>query len=258
MLRLPAQESVLTDRHRVQVVVLGFSIKRLCACLLAWQQQAHMLAGASRLLRRLLAVTVRAAFQEWRTVAQEQVHWHRVGSGAHSPDTQLLRKAAAAFQLEVDVAVRLTQLRCSKHGSHGCSRPPVHIFLSPALQVEHHLVNYLRSDDSGAAARGARAVLHWCNPALAAAFATWREAAQSQVSDRTNELKASKFLQLALALKALTGLKWAVQEAHVDRAAAGHRGGAVKKAVLRGWRQVTWYLQVWRRDRSHHIQHCAL
>jgi hypothetical protein len=62
--------------------------------------------------------------------------------------------------------------------------------------------------------------------------------------ERTNELKASKFLQLALSLKALTGFKWAVQEAHVDRAAAGHRGGAVKKAVLRGWRQVTWYLQV--------------
>lgn len=119
-------------------------------------------------------------------------------------------------------------------------------------------MNYLRSDDSGAAARGARAVLHWCNPALAAAFATWQEAAQSQVSDRTNELKASKFLQMALALKALTGFKWAVQEAHVDRAAAGHRGGAVKKAVLRGWCQVTWYLQVWRRNHSHHTQQCAV
>lgn len=69
------------------------------------------------------------------------------------------------------------------------------------------------------------------------------------MSDRTNEFKASKFLQLALALKALTGFKWAAQEVHVDRAAAGHRGGALKKAVLRGWRQVTWYLQVWRRSR---------
>jgi phosphoribulokinase len=131
--------------------------------------------------------------------------------------------------------------------------------LSPALQVEHHLVNFLRSDDSGAAARGTRAVLHWCNPVLAAAFATWQEAAQLQVSDRTNELKAAKFLQLALALKALTGFKWAVQEAHVDRAAAGHRGGAVKKAVLRSWRQVTWYLQVCQPGLScHHTQQCAV
>jgi hypothetical protein len=64
--------------HRAQAVVLGFSVKRLRTCLLAWQQQAHMLAGALRLLRRLLAVTVRGAFQEWRTVAQEQAHWHRV------------------------------------------------------------------------------------------------------------------------------------------------------------------------------------
>lgn len=112
------------------------------------------------------------------------------------------------------------------------------------LQVEHHIVNYLQADDSGAATRGIRAVLHWQNPVLAAAFATWQDATQSQVSERTNELKASKFLQLALALKALTGFKWAVQEAHVDRAAASHRGGAVKKAVLRGWQQVSWYLQV--------------
>jgi hypothetical protein len=67
---------------------------------------------------------------------------------------------------------------------------------------------------------------------------------QSELLERINGLKASKFLQLALSLKALTGFKWSVQEAHVDRAAAGHRGGAVKKAVLRGWRQVAWYLQV--------------
>lgn len=84
MVRLTAQKSMLTDchlnRYCAQAVVLGFSIKRLRACLLAWQQQAHMLAGASSLLRRLLAVTVRGAFQEWRTVAQEQAHWHRVRS----------------------------------------------------------------------------------------------------------------------------------------------------------------------------------
>lgn len=59
--------------------MLGFTTKRLSTCLLAWQQQAHMLAGASRLLRRLLAVTVQGALQEWRTVAQERAHWHRVG-----------------------------------------------------------------------------------------------------------------------------------------------------------------------------------
>jgi hypothetical protein len=119
------------------------------------------------------------------------------------------------------------------------------LHLLPAVsQVEQHLVNYLQTDDSGAAARGTRAVLHWLSPVAAAAFATWRQAVLSELLERTNELNASKFLQLALSLKALTGFKWAVQEAHVDRAAAGHRGGAVKKAVLRGWRQVTWYLQV--------------
>lgn len=63
-------------------MVLGFSTKRLRTYLLAWQQQAHMLAGAARLLRRLLAVTVEGAFQEWRTVAQERAHWHRVGDAA--------------------------------------------------------------------------------------------------------------------------------------------------------------------------------
>lgn len=61
-----------------QAVVLGFSTKRLRACLLAWQQQARVLSGAAHLLRRLLAVTVRGAFHEWRTVAQERAHWHRV------------------------------------------------------------------------------------------------------------------------------------------------------------------------------------
>jgi hypothetical protein len=70
------QLSCLVD---LQAVVLGFSTKRLRVYLLAWQQQARMLAGASRLLRRLLAVTVQGAFQEWRTVAQERAHWHRVG-----------------------------------------------------------------------------------------------------------------------------------------------------------------------------------
>lgn len=113
-----------------------------------------------------------------------------------------------------------------------------------ALQVEQHISNFLRMDDSGAAARATRAVLHWQNPTLAAAFSTWLDAAAAQLTDRTNELKAAKFLQLALVLKALTGFKWAVQEASVDRAAAGHRGAAVKRAVLKGWRQVAWYLQV--------------
>jgi hypothetical protein len=74
----------------MQAVVLGFSTKRLRAYLLAWQQQARMLAGASHLLRRLLAVTVQGAFQEWRTVAQERAHWHRVGHTpcVFAPDTR--------------------------------------------------------------------------------------------------------------------------------------------------------------------------
>jgi hypothetical protein len=64
--------------YHAQSVVLSFSTKRLRTYLLAWQEQAHMLAGASHLLRRLLAVTLRGAFQEWLTVAQERAHWRRV------------------------------------------------------------------------------------------------------------------------------------------------------------------------------------
>jgi hypothetical protein len=112
------------------------------------------------------------------------------------------------------------------------------------MQVEQHLLIFLDMDDTGAGMCATRAALHWLNPALAAAFSTWQEAARAQVVERTNELKATKFLQLALALKALTSFKWAVQEARVDQTAAKHRGGALKRAVLRGWRQVAVYLQV--------------
>lgn len=117
-------------------------------------------------------------------------------------------------------------------------------FFVMVSQVETHLLDYLRADESGAAHRATRAVLHWQNLPLAAAFSTWQQAVRQQLQDNTNEAKACKFLQLALVLKALTGFKWAVQGAHVDRAAARHRGGATKRAVLRGWRQVAWYLQV--------------
>lgn len=105
-------------------------------------------------------------------------------------------------------------------------------------------MTYLHMDDTGAAARAIKAVLRWCNLPLWAAFASWRQAARDGVLARSNEFKAEKFLQLALALKALTGLRWRVQEGKVDRAAATHRGGAVKKAALRGWQQVAVYLQV--------------
>jgi hypothetical protein len=58
--------------------VLACSTRRLRACLLAWQQQARVLAGATHMLRRMLVSTLKGAFHEWRLVAQERAHWHRV------------------------------------------------------------------------------------------------------------------------------------------------------------------------------------
>lgn len=114
----------------------------------------------------------------------------------------------------------------------------------PIVQVQEHIMTFLQVDSSGATARATRAVLHWQNLQLAAAFSSWSQQAQDQALERLNDVKAAKFLHLALLLKALTGFKSAVQEAHIDRAAIMHRGGATKRTVLRAWRQVVWYLQV--------------
>jgi hypothetical protein len=62
--------------------VLGFSVRQLRACLLAWRQQARVLSGATHMLRRLLVSTLKGAFHEWRIVARERAHWHRVRSAA--------------------------------------------------------------------------------------------------------------------------------------------------------------------------------
>lgn len=64
----------------LQDTLLAFSTRRLRACLHAWQDYALQLAGASRLLRTLLASTLSGAFHEWRVIAVEKAHWRRVSS----------------------------------------------------------------------------------------------------------------------------------------------------------------------------------
>eukprot|EP00882_Tetradesmus_deserticola_P031471 GHRQ01035589.1.p1 GENE.GHRQ01035589.1~~GHRQ01035589.1.p1 ORF type:complete len:161 (+),score=52.46 GHRQ01035589.1:599-1081(+) len=75
-------------------------------CLQAWHVHAHQLAGASRMLRQLLASTLTNAFLEWRAVASEKAHWRRVGwqleqftqTSAGSSTAQLARQAAVRWQ----------------------------------------------------------------------------------------------------------------------------------------------------------------
>jgi hypothetical protein len=110
--------------------------------------------------------------------------------------------------------------------------------------VEEQLLMQLRMDDSGAAARAHKAALRWVHWPVSAAFSTWRAVLHEEHQQATNELKADKFLQLALAFKVLTGLMLVVQESHVERAAGQHRHGAVRRAVFRGWQRVARYLQV--------------
>eukprot|EP00775_Hariotina_reticulata_P009297 gene9297-9462_t len=54
------------------------SAGRLRACLYSWHCYSRKLSGAARLLRRLLVSTLSGAFHEWRDVALEAAHWHRV------------------------------------------------------------------------------------------------------------------------------------------------------------------------------------
>jgi hypothetical protein len=44
----------------------------------AWRMHAHQRAGASRMLRLLLASTLAEAFDAWRAVAADKAHWRRV------------------------------------------------------------------------------------------------------------------------------------------------------------------------------------
>jgi hypothetical protein len=110
--------------------------------------------------------------------------------------------------------------------------------------VETSLRAQLGGDGAGgAAARARHAVERWQHWPLPAALSAWRSLLQEQRREAANELKASKFLELALVFKALTGFKWAVQDAAVQHAAAQHRHGALRRVVLRGWRCVATHLQ---------------
>ncbi|KAF6256503.1 hypothetical protein COO60DRAFT_99985 [Scenedesmus sp. NREL 46B-D3] len=90
----------------VKATVLAFSARRMRCCLQAWLIHARQLAGASRMLRQLLASTLAGAFLEWRAVAGEKAHWRRVGlqleQFTHTSDgsstAQLARQAAVRWR----------------------------------------------------------------------------------------------------------------------------------------------------------------
>lgn len=88
------------------------------------------------------------------------------------------------------------------------------------------------------------AAARWLNWPLSLAFTTWRANTAEAQQERHNEYRALKFLYYALTLKALTGFRWAVQEAQVHSAADEHREGAMKRAVIRSWRVAAEHLKV--------------
>jgi hypothetical protein len=100
------------------------------------------------------------------------------------------------------------------------------------------------SAGSATAQLACKAAARWQHWPLSVAFASWRSNAAEQVLERTNEKRASTFLYFALTLKALTGFKWAVQDARVDSAAGQHRQVVTKRSVLRAWRVAALYLKV--------------
>jgi hypothetical protein len=102
-----------------------------------------------------------------------------------------------------------------------------------------------QTNDASAAAQLARkAAARWQHWPLSVAFSSWRANAAEEVLERTNEKRASTFLYYALTLKALTGFKWAVRDAHVDIAAGQHRQVVTKRSVLRAWRVAALYVKV--------------
>jgi hypothetical protein len=62
----------------LQATMLAFSTRLMRRFLQAWHVHAHQRAGASRMLRLLLASTLAEAFDAWRAVAADKAHWRRV------------------------------------------------------------------------------------------------------------------------------------------------------------------------------------
>jgi hypothetical protein len=106
------------------------------------------------------------------------------------------------------------------------------------------------SHGNGAAHLARQAAVRWQHWPLSVAFASWRANAAEEVLERTNEKRAATFLYYALTLKALTGFKWAVRDAHVDSAAGQHREVVTKRSVLRAWRVAAQYVKVRRVARN--------
>jgi len=113
------------------------------------------------------------------------------------------------------------------------------------LQVGLQLEQRTQTSNGSSAAQLARtAVARWQHWPLSLAFASWRSNTAELVLERTNEKRASTFLYYALTLKAFTGFKWAVRDAHVDNAAGQHRQVVTKRSVLRAWRVAALYVKV--------------
>jgi hypothetical protein len=109
------------------------------------------------------------------------------------------------------------------------------------LQLEQSIQT---SHSSSTAQLAYQAVIRWQHWPLSVAFASWRANSAEEVLERANEKRASTFLYYALTLKAITGFKWAVRDAHVDSAAGQHREVVTKRSVLRAWRVAALYVKV--------------
>lgn len=101
--------------------------------------------------------------------------------------------------------------------------------------MEQQLVQFIRSDTTSISKVAEAAAARWLNWPLSMAFDTWQANTVIAEQERQDEYRAVKFLYFALTLKALTGFRWAVQEARVHYAADEHRDAARKRAVLRAW-----------------------
>lgn len=115
----------------------------------------------------------------------------------------------------------------------------------PISQVEDQLMLHITSCRTGTIKVARMAATRWLHWPLSVAFSTWKTNAEDQAQERQDEHRAVKFLYYALALKCLTGFRWAVQESKVHVAAGVHRVGATKKAVLRNWIVAARHVKVW-------------
>lgn len=113
------------------------------------------------------------------------------------------------------------------------------------MQVGSQLEQYAQTTDGSSTAQLARqAAIRWQHWPLSVAFASWRANAAEDILERTNEKRAATFLYFALTLKAITGFKWAVRDAHVDNAAGQHRDVVTQRSALRAWRVAALHVKV--------------